>query len=182
RRERAAEHVVDALVLVRALHRDHVARLLHHADHAVVAARVLADSAARLVGQVEGGLAQADSLLDFADRVGQRERVLARGAQDVKGQALGRAVADARQLRELADQALHGRCVGGAHGIGPGSALLARYRPGRPRPPRLPRSSPPEAPPSFFAARSWAMRSPSLTAASTMSERISRSSGSTASG
>src|SRR6202035_448810 len=80
RREGPAEHVVDAVVLVRALHRDHVAGLLHDADQPVVAPRVLADAAARLVGEVEADLAQPDLLLDLPDRLGQRRGVLARGA------------------------------------------------------------------------------------------------------
>src|SRR6202035_5013261 len=170
RREGPAEHVVDAVVLVRALHRDHVAGLLHDADQPVVAPRVLADAAARLVGEGEADLAQPDLLLDLPDRLGQRRGVLARGAQDVEGQPLRRAIADPRKLRELCNKPLDRRRVGGAH------------RPGRPSPPRLPRSRPPVAPPSFAAASSWALRSASLTAASTMSARISTSSGSTAEG
>ena len=59
RRQRSSEHVVDAVVLVRALHRDHVAGLLDDADQAVVAARVGADPAAGFVGQVEAHLAEA---------------------------------------------------------------------------------------------------------------------------
>jgi hypothetical protein len=39
--------------------------------------------------------------------------VLRLGAQDVEGQTLGRARADARQLAELGDQALDGRRVQG---------------------------------------------------------------------
>ena len=45
RRERAAEHVVEAAELVRPLDRDHVLRLLDDADHLGVAPRVLADVA-----------------------------------------------------------------------------------------------------------------------------------------
>ena len=62
RRERAAEHVVDAVVLVRALDRDHVGGLLDDADQRLVAALVLADAAARALGEVEADLAQADPL------------------------------------------------------------------------------------------------------------------------
>src|SRR5207244_2968624 len=145
-------------------------RLLHDADQLVVAPRVLADAAAGFVGEVEADLAQTDLLLDLADRIGQRGRVLARRTQDVKGQPLRCAVADARKLRELRDEALDRRGVGGAH------------RPGSPRPPRFPRSSPPVASPILEAASSCALRSPSLVAASTISARISTSSGSTAEG
>ena len=89
RRQRAAEHVVAAAELVRALDRDHVAGLLDDADQLGVAPLVLADPAARPVGEVEADLAQADPLLDLADRVGERERVLVVGAQDVERQPLG---------------------------------------------------------------------------------------------
>ena len=77
----------------------------------MVAARILADAAARLVGEVEAHLAQPDLLLDLADRVGQRVGVIRGGAQDVERQPLGTAAADAGQLGELAHQALHGRGV-----------------------------------------------------------------------
>jgi hypothetical protein len=111
RRQRPAEDVVAPAVLVRALDRDDVARLLDDADDRRVAPLVLADAAALLVGQVEAHLAQADALLDLADRVGQRGGVLGVGAQDVEGEALRRALPDPRQLPELGDQALDGRRV-----------------------------------------------------------------------
>ena len=76
-----------------------------------VAALVLADAAARLVGEVEAHLAQADALLDLADGVGQRVGVLGVAAQDVEGQALGGALADAGQLAELGDEPLDGRRI-----------------------------------------------------------------------
>ena len=113
RRQRAAEHVVAPAVLVRALDRDDVAGLLDDADQARVAPLVLADPAARLVGEVEAHLAQADALLDLADRVGERVGVLGRGAQDVERQPLRGALPDARQLAELGDEALDGRGVQG---------------------------------------------------------------------
>ena len=59
RRERAAEHVVAAAELVRALDRDHVLRLLDDADRRRVAALVEADRAARALGEVEADLAEA---------------------------------------------------------------------------------------------------------------------------
>ena len=76
RRQRAAEHVVAAAELVGALERDHVARLLDDAEHVGVAAVVLADPAERLGREVEADLALPDLLLDLADRVGERERLL----------------------------------------------------------------------------------------------------------
>ena len=73
RRERAAEHVVEAAVLVRALERDHVDRLLDDADDGAVAARVEADRAELLLGQVAALAAEADALLDLLDRVRERD-------------------------------------------------------------------------------------------------------------
>jgi hypothetical protein len=108
--------VVAAAVLVRALDRDDVARLLDDADQAGVAALVGADAAARALGEVEADLAQPDLLLDLADGVSQRAGLLRIGAQDVERQPLGGARADARQLAELGDQALDGRRVQGGAG------------------------------------------------------------------
>jgi hypothetical protein len=76
RRQRAAKHVVAPAELVRALDRDHVARLLDDADDVGLAALVLADTALRLGGEVEAELAVADRLLDLADRVGKRQRLV----------------------------------------------------------------------------------------------------------
>src|SRR5581483_3661872 len=113
RRQGAAEHVVEAAVLARALDRDHVGRLLDHADEGSVAARVLADPAARPLGEVEADLAEPDPLLDLADRLGERERLLAGRPQDVEGEPLRRALPDPGQLRELAHEPLDRR---GVHG------------------------------------------------------------------
>ena len=104
RRQRPAEHVVAAVELAGALDRDHVARLLDHADRGRLAALVLADAAGGLGGQVEADLALAHRLLDLADGVGERERLLVGHAQDVEGEPLSGALADARQARELGDQ------------------------------------------------------------------------------
>ncbi len=109
RRQRTAEHVVAAAELVGALDRDHVARLLHDADHLAVAPLVLADPAARADGQVEADLTVADGLLDLADRVRQRQRLLGREPQDVERQPLSRALADSGHARQLGDQAVYRR-------------------------------------------------------------------------
>src|SRR5205814_319369 len=102
----AAEHVVAAAELVRALDRDQVGGLLHDADHLGIPALVGADAADRSLGEVEADLAAPDALLDLPDRIGQRERLLVAAAQDVKREPLGGPPADARQARELCDQPL----------------------------------------------------------------------------
>jgi hypothetical protein len=96
--------------LARALDRNHVAGLLDDADRGCLAPLVLADAAGRLRGEVEADLALADRLLDLADGVGQRQRLLLRGAQDVECEPLRRALPDAGQARELGDQAVDRRC------------------------------------------------------------------------
>ena len=91
--------------------------LLDHADQLGVAPLVGADPAARPVGEVEADLAEADPLLDLADRLGERERVLLAGAQQVEREPLGGAAADPRQLRQLGDQPLNRRRVARASSI-----------------------------------------------------------------
>ena len=123
RRQRAAEHVVAAVELARALDRDHVAGLLDHADRGGLTALVLADAAGGLGGQVEADLAVADRLLDLADGVGQRERLLLRGAEDVEGQPLRGALTDAGQARELGDEAVDRRGEQGRSSVALRSAM-----------------------------------------------------------
>ena len=113
RRERAAEHVVQAPELVRPLEREQVGRLLDDADERAVAARVAADrrSAPPRSGSRTRG--RSGLVLDVADRVGERERLLLRDAQQMEGEAVRRARADSRQARQLRDEVLDGR---GEHG------------------------------------------------------------------
>ena len=107
-------------------------------------------------------------LLDLADRVGERQRVLVGGAQDVEGEPLGGPPADPRQLRRARRSA-----AGSAGRTSWPTSPAGRGRPA---------AEPPVTPPIFDSARSCAARIPSLTAASTMSWSISTSSGSIASG
>jgi hypothetical protein len=109
RRERAAEHVVEAAVLVRPLERDEVDRLLDDADRRVVAACVGADRAQLVLGQVAALGAEADALLHVLDRLRERERLVPRPREEVEREPLRRALADAGQLRELGDEVVHGR-------------------------------------------------------------------------
>jgi hypothetical protein len=95
--------------LARALDRDHVAGLLDHADRRRLTPVVLADAAGRLGREVEADLALPDGLLDLADGVGERERLLVGGAEDVEGEPLRGALPDAGQARELGDQSVD-RC------------------------------------------------------------------------
>jgi hypothetical protein len=80
--------------------------LLDHADGGRLAALVLADPAGGLGREVEADLAVADGLLDLADRIGQRQRLLVGGAQDVEREPLRGALPDAGQASELRDEAI----------------------------------------------------------------------------
>ena len=96
RRDRAVEHVVEALELAGPLEGEDVERLLDDAQPACVAGRVAADRAERLVADVEAALAEHDLVADGDERRGQRPRLGVGGAQQVVGQPLGGLRADAR--------------------------------------------------------------------------------------
>ena len=113
RRQRTAKHVVPAVVLVRALHRDDVTGVFDHADHVCLAALVLADPADRTDREVEAGLAQAHRGLHLTDRVGQPERLLVGDAEDVEGEPLRGALPDPGQAPELGDEPVDGCCEQG---------------------------------------------------------------------
>src|SRR5947207_1914774 len=84
RRQRAAEDVVEAAVLVRPLDRDQVGRLLDDADDGVVAARVAADLAGLLLGQISALAAEANALLHLGDRGRQRAGLVLGHAEEVE--------------------------------------------------------------------------------------------------
>src|SRR5581483_10580118 len=113
RGERAAEDVVEAAVLRGPLERDEVDGLLDDADRRAVAARVEADRAELLLGEVAALAAEADALLHLADRRRERERLLLRHLEDVEGEPLRRPAADPRQARQLGDEVLDGRAEHG---------------------------------------------------------------------
>jgi hypothetical protein len=100
--------------LTGALDRDDVARLLDHADRRGLPPLVLADAAGRLGGEVEADLAVTNGRLDLADGVGQPERLLLRGTEDVKSEPLSGALTDAGQASELRDEPVDGCCEQGA--------------------------------------------------------------------
>src|SRR5579862_1454019 len=119
RRERPAEDVVEAAVLRRPLDRDEVDRLLDDADRRPVTARVEADRAQLLLGEVAALAAEADAFLHLADRRGERERLLLLGLEDVEGEPLRRSAADSRQPRQLRDEVLDRRAEHGVRVLAP---------------------------------------------------------------
>ena len=108
RRECAAEDVVEAAVLRRPLERDDIDGLLDYADRGAVAPRVEADRAQLVLGEVAALAAEADALLHLLDRAGERERLLLLRLEEMEGEPLRRAAADARQARQLRDEVLDG--------------------------------------------------------------------------
>jgi hypothetical protein len=113
RRQRAAEHVVEAPIFVRPLERDEVGRLLHDADERAIPPLVATDLAALLLGQIPAFGAEADAVLHVADRVRERLCFVLRDTQEVEGEAVRRSRADSGQSRQLRDEVLDGR---GEHG------------------------------------------------------------------
>src|SRR5262245_57502841 len=109
RRQRAAEHVVEAAVFVRALEGHEVRRLLDDADERPVAPLVAADLAALLLGQVAALTAEADALLDLVDRRGQSLGLVARYSEQMEREPMRGTRADPGQARELRDEVLDRR-------------------------------------------------------------------------
>src|SRR4029077_21136055 len=108
RRERAAQHVVEAAILRRPLERDEVDRLLDDADERAVAARVEADRAELLLGEVAALVAEADALLHVGEGGREGERLVLVRLQGVEREPLRRALPDAREARQLRDEVVDG--------------------------------------------------------------------------
>ena len=109
RRERAAEHVVEAAELARLLDGLNVRGLFHDANDCAVARGAGAEVARIGVRDVVADRALADFFLGFADRVGKRERLLAVHAQQIECEALRRLLPDSRQALQFIDQSSYGR-------------------------------------------------------------------------
>jgi hypothetical protein len=107
-RERSAQDVIQAAILVRALDAEDVPGLLDDADSRGVAPRVAADVTQLLLGEVEAPPAEADHFFDLDQRVGEGERLFGRELEQVKGEALSGLWPDAGELAELVDELLDG--------------------------------------------------------------------------
>jgi len=107
-RNRAVEHVVDAVKMPRLLDRGNVGWFLHHANDLLIAGRTAAVHAGIDVGDVVADRAQTQLGLDVSNRGGESLGVIFARAQNVKGEALGALVADSRQLLEFVDEPGHG--------------------------------------------------------------------------
>src|SRR5690625_1814006 len=107
-----AEHVVAAAVLAGAFDRDDVLGLLDHAQQGRIAARVAADAALRLLGDVAAGLTEPHPRLDLGQGGGQPLHLVGVGAEDVESDPLSTLRADAGKLAQLIDQLLDDAVVG----------------------------------------------------------------------
>ena len=88
RRQRAVQHVIDAVVVAGLFDGGDVGRLLDHAHQPLVARRTGAIDAGIDVGDVVADRAEMQAGLHLADGVGEQFGVLVAGAQDVEGEAL----------------------------------------------------------------------------------------------
>ena len=78
------QHMVDAGIFPRPLHRQHILRLRHDADLALVALRVGADVAQVLIGQILTDRTKAHRFFRVHDRVRERLRLLRRKREYVE--------------------------------------------------------------------------------------------------
>src|SRR5579875_2233330 len=99
-----------------ALDARHVVRAFHHADNRTVAARVRAGGAGILLSEVVADAAQLDFVFYLEDRASHALCFFARGAFDVKGDALGGFLTDSGEPLEFIDQAVQ-RAGEYAHGV-----------------------------------------------------------------
>src|SRR5262245_16380265 len=100
------QNMVTAAVFADFLDGRHVLRLLDHADHRRVAARVPADPALLLLGHVAAYPSEPAPLGHTYQHGGEAAHVGRVGAQQVKRDALGALGPDAGQPAELIDEAL----------------------------------------------------------------------------
>ena len=100
------KNVVHAAELIGPLHGDHIPRLRHHADQAVVPGIVGADRAKLPIRQILADRAGLDGLLGRHNRVGKGLGLPFRQTQHIKGKALGRFAADTGQAGKLIGKVL----------------------------------------------------------------------------
>ena len=105
-RNEAAQHVVQAMVLVGVLDAHHVLDVLDDADGARVTRRVAADGTHLGLADVVAHLAIAYLAAHLDDRLAKVDRLLLVLLQQVQHESQGCLAADARQLGELTDRRL----------------------------------------------------------------------------
>src|SRR5206468_5076598 len=107
-RDSTAQDVIAAAVAAGALDRADVARFLDHAQQGRVAARVAADRAGILVGEVPADLARRNLSTDAPDGLRQALRGFRGLLQQMEREPLGGLAPDAGELSELRHELLDG--------------------------------------------------------------------------
>ena len=107
--------MVEAAVFAGALDAHHVLRLLDHADHAAVAARVRAHRARARLAHVATNLTEPNLGLDLFDGLGQLAGLIFGGGQHVESNALSSFGTDSGQAPECVNQPLNGAVIGQCH-------------------------------------------------------------------
>ena len=103
------QDVIDAVILAAALKREHIARLRHDADGALVALRRGADGARLLIGEILADAAAVDVFLGVHNGRGKLQRLLFREGQNMKRQPLRALAPDTGQRGELVDEVF--KCI-----------------------------------------------------------------------
>ena len=102
----AAEHVIPPPEIGRTVHYRDGRGLLHHADHTRIAARVLANAAGLIFGQITARFAGTDPLGNRGEHRGEPPYLFGGLLEQMKGEPLRSLSADAREPCELCDQLL----------------------------------------------------------------------------
>ncbi len=104
RRERPHQHEVQALVALRLLHHEEIARRLHDAQERAVAPGRAAQLAHRVLGKAVAFLAVPDFRENLRERAAQSLRARPVALQQVVGHALRRLGSHAGQAAQRGDQ------------------------------------------------------------------------------
>jgi len=114
RADTAHEHVVEPFIHRGLFEGEQVFGLLDDEHDGAIAGCVIADGAKGAVGEVVAVLALAHGLFDVDDGLGKAHGGAFVGFQDVEGEALGTAAANAGKFGELSDEGVDGAGVGDA--------------------------------------------------------------------
>src|SRR5574337_624786 len=113
RRQRPPQYVVPSLEAGSLLDSPQVVGLFHHAQRRSVSSRVGANGALLALRDVVADRTALDPLLQLDNGLGQRNRLLLGGFEEVEGQALGGFRANAGKADQLADQPDQGSGIAG---------------------------------------------------------------------
>jgi hypothetical protein len=107
RRERAAQHVIHAVVRAGFFDCENVVRFLDDADRAAVTRRADTIEAWIRVGDVVARGAFADSFFCLANRIGKRQRFFVGGTQEMERETLRGLLADSGKMFQSIDESFY---------------------------------------------------------------------------